>query len=100
MELFAVWLLFWLPLSIAVAILASRYDRSGIGWFIASVLFSPLIGAAFVLALGPLSHTHMRTGYQPTTGERAPDNPPNQGSAGRKPDMFAGLPRYARLNNW
>jgi hypothetical protein len=72
-------LLIWLPLCIAVGILANRYNRTGIGWFLASVLFSPLVGGAFVLALGPL--TYVGHGYRPRTGDHAPSNPPNQGSA-------------------
>jgi hypothetical protein len=56
----------WLPLCIAVGILAERYNRSGIGWFLLSVCFSPLVGAAFVLALGPLaSVTHQTGGLAP-----------------------------------
>jgi hypothetical protein len=48
-------LLVWLPLCIAVAILANRYNRNPIVWIVLSVVFSPLIGAAFVLALGPMT---------------------------------------------
>ena len=46
-------LLFWLPLCIAVSILAERYNRSGLGWFFFSVLLSPLLGFIFVLVCGP-----------------------------------------------
>lgn len=46
-------LFFWLPLCIAVGILANRYNRSGLGWFFFSVLLSPLLGFIFVLACGP-----------------------------------------------
>lgn len=46
-------LFIWVPLCIAVGILASRYHRSGIGWFFFSLLLSPLLGFAFVLACGP-----------------------------------------------
>jgi len=44
---------FWLLLSIAVAIFAARYHRAGFGWFLLSLILSPLIGFAFVAALGP-----------------------------------------------
>jgi hypothetical protein len=39
-------------LCIAVGILAARYNRSGPGWFVLSLILSPLLGFAFVLALG------------------------------------------------
>jgi hypothetical protein len=81
MEILLFWLLFCVPLSVAVAILAGRYNRSAGAWFVLSVLFSPIIGFAFVLAMGPLSAGHVQAGYQPRTGESAPDNPPNQGSS-------------------
>jgi hypothetical protein len=42
----------WIGLCIAVGILAARYGRSGFGWFVLSMLLSPLLGVAFVLALG------------------------------------------------
>jgi hypothetical protein len=81
MEFALLWFVFWFPLSIAVAILANRYNRSATAWFITSVLLSPVIGFAFVLALGPVGTKPAMAGYQPRTGDRAPDNPPNQGSA-------------------
>lgn len=46
--------LVWVPMCIAVAILANRYNRSGFAWLVFSLLLSPLLGFAFVLALGPL----------------------------------------------
>lgn len=46
-------IIFWLGFSIAAAILASRYNRSGFGWFLFSLLLSPLLGFIFVLACGP-----------------------------------------------
>lgn len=64
--------LVWLALCVAVGILANRYNRTGIGWFLTSVLFSPLVGAAFVLALGPVGTKPAQiAGYQPIT-----DHPP------------------------
>lgn len=63
--------LLWVALCVAVAILANRYNRTGIGWFVTSILFSPVIGAAFVLALGPLTARPVSAGYQPLT-EHAP----------------------------
>jgi putative effector of murein hydrolase len=42
----------WLGLAVAVGILAARFNRSGPGWFVLSMLLSPLIACALVLALG------------------------------------------------
>ena len=47
MELF----IFWFGLCIAVAILASKRGRSGFGWFLFSLILSPLLGLIFVLIL-------------------------------------------------
>jgi len=44
---------FWVLLSIAVAILADRYNRAGFAWFLFSLILSPLLGFAFVFASGP-----------------------------------------------
>jgi ABC-type transport system involved in cytochrome c biogenesis permease subunit len=38
--------------SVAVGLLANRYQRSGFGWFLFSVLLTPILGFVFVLALG------------------------------------------------
>ena len=44
MEIF----ILWFALSIAVGIFASNYrSRSGIGWFLLSLLISPLLGFIF-----------------------------------------------------
>lgn len=40
---------FWFLFSIAIGILASNRGRSGIGWFLISLLISPLLGLIFVL---------------------------------------------------
>lgn len=47
MALFAGWVL----LSIACGIFADRRGRSGIGWFFAALLASPLIAGVFLLVL-------------------------------------------------
>lgn len=39
----------WLALSIAVAVHASKRGRSGFGWFLFSVILSPLIGFVFLM---------------------------------------------------
>jgi hypothetical protein len=41
----------WLALAIIVAILASKRGRSGILWFLISVVISPLIAGLLVLVL-------------------------------------------------
>lgn len=45
-------LLIWTALSIAVGMFASSRGRSGFGWFLISILFSPLVGFVFVLLAG------------------------------------------------
>jgi hypothetical protein len=43
----------WVGLCIAVGLFArARYSRSGLGWFVLSMIVSPLLGLVFVLALG------------------------------------------------
>jgi hypothetical protein len=44
------WLTLWFIFSIAVAVIASLLGRSGIGWFVLSLLISPLL-AVIVLAI-------------------------------------------------
>jgi hypothetical protein len=43
----------WFGLSIVVAVYAARRGRSGSGWFILSVLISPLLAGLLCLAVGP-----------------------------------------------
>lgn len=45
-------LIFWVGLSVIVGIAAGRRDRSGAGWFILSLLISPLLAGLLMLALG------------------------------------------------
>jgi hypothetical protein len=46
-------LFLWLGLSIIIGIAASsRYRRGGFGWFLVSILISPLLGGLLLLALG------------------------------------------------
>lgn len=59
---------FWTLLAVAVGVLASNKGRSGIGWFLLSVLISPLLGLIFCAvasnlktqALTPSESTHLR----------------------------------------
>jgi hypothetical protein len=43
---------FWFGLSVAVGILAVRYNRSA-GWFLSALVFSPLLAGVWLLAMGP-----------------------------------------------
>jgi len=42
----------WLFLAVVVGIIAANRGRSGFGWFLLSLVISPLIGGILVLALG------------------------------------------------
>lgn len=42
----------WLILAVVVGIIAANRGRSGFGWFLISLAFSPLVGGILVLALG------------------------------------------------
>lgn len=46
-------LYFWFAFSFAIAILADRYKRISAAWFFGSLLFTPLVAAAWLLAFGP-----------------------------------------------
>lgn len=63
--------LFWFLFSIAVGILASNRGRSGFGWFLISLLISPLLGLIFVLVLKNLKN--FPDGVSPESHLRCPD---------------------------
>lgn len=44
-------LIIWFVLAIAVGYGASQKGRNGFGWFLVALIFSPLIGGLFVLAM-------------------------------------------------
>lgn len=44
-------LLFWIIFAVVVGIAASNRGRSGFGWFLLSILLSPLLGLILVLVL-------------------------------------------------
>jgi hypothetical protein len=50
---------FWLLLAFVVAIAANSRGRSGAGWFVLSVILSPLIGLILVLVLPNLRHERL-----------------------------------------
>jgi hypothetical protein len=69
-------IVFWLLFSFVIGIIASSKGRSGFGWFLLSVLISPLLSFILVLALPSLS-TRLRTEsgepVTPQTHVRCPD---------------------------
>ena len=67
MEIFIFWFLF----SIAVGILGSNRGRSGIGWFLISVIVSPLLGLIFLLVMRNLTDDSERP--NPDTHVRCPE---------------------------
>jgi hypothetical protein len=44
--------IFYLALCAGVGVAASKYGRSGIGWFFLAILISPLLAIVFVWGLG------------------------------------------------
>ncbi|HEX5998128.1 MAG TPA: hypothetical protein VFZ16_01825 [Hyphomicrobiaceae bacterium] len=59
-------ILLWLLLCVAVAIFANRYNRSAFGWFVFAFVLSPLVGFAFVAALGPAPEVAIEREREPT----------------------------------
>lgn len=64
-------ILFWLGLAVAVGILAANRGRTGIGWFLLAVVFSPLLAGIFVLVMRNLAvdARPSATFYDPATGK-------------------------------
>lgn len=64
------WILFWCVLSVVVGVFAAGKGRSGVGWFLLSMLISPLLAAIFLAivkdlsggaaAAGPSDQTHVK----------------------------------------
>lgn len=44
--------LIWFALCIAVAVGADNRGRSGLGWFVLGLIFSPVIAGIFLMILG------------------------------------------------
>lgn len=62
---------FWLIGAIVVGVIASNYGRTGFGWFMLSLILSPLICGILVLALGK---TGQAAASRDESGERvSPD---------------------------
>lgn len=72
MEIFFFWLIF----SIVVGVAASSRGRSGFGWFVLSVLISPLLALILVLVLSRKGGEAVYVGGEratPETHVRCPD---------------------------
>ena len=69
MDVVGLWILF----SVAVGVLASSRGRSGFGWFIFSLIFTPFIGLIFVLVLKQKPDVTEVDRPNPWTHVRCPD---------------------------
>lgn len=67
MELLIGWVLF----AVVVAIIARNRRRDPVGWFILSVVISPLLSLILVLALGPPALPSVRRGGKMTEAEKS-----------------------------
>lgn len=63
--------LFYMMFAIAAGIFASSRGRSGFGWFLISLLISPLLGFIFLLVLQNLKEKKMMP--NPDTHVKCPD---------------------------
>ncbi len=64
--------MFWLVGTMVVAIIANNRARSGFGWFLLSILISPLFAGILVLALGHVkSNLPVPAQQKGTRNERA-----------------------------
>lgn len=62
------WLFFWFLFAIAVGVFASNRGRSGFGWFLLSLVISPLLGLLFVAVSKNLNE---KTAATKTPGEQS-----------------------------
>jgi phosphotransferase system glucose/maltose/N-acetylglucosamine-specific IIC component len=69
MEVFVIWFM----VSVAVGILASNRGRSGFGWFVFSIVLSPLLGLLFVLVLNKQIESQLSDKPTPQTHVRCPE---------------------------
>ena len=79
MELVLFWLvfaiLFWLMFPIVVGIIANSRNRSGFGWFLLSVLISPVLALILVLCLPSPERAETRSTPKATTAPRGGRSP-------------------------
>jgi ribosomal protein L32 len=57
--------LFWFVFSIGVGVLAANKGRSGFGWFLLSMLISPLLGLLFAAVAKDLAREKREAAQQP-----------------------------------
>lgn len=62
--------IFWFVFALIVGVYAARRGRSGTGWFLLSVLISPLLAGLLCLAVGP---KNQEAGPSPDTHVKCPD---------------------------
>lgn len=48
------WMFFWVMFAVVVGVFAANKGRSGVGWFLLSLVISPLLGFLFVAVLSNL----------------------------------------------
>lgn len=66
------WVLFWVGLSVAVGVFASNRGRNGFGWFLLSLLISPLLGLIFVAVTKNLAAEAQQAAPSPQTHVKCP----------------------------
>jgi hypothetical protein len=59
------WFIVWVVLCIAVAVFANNRGRSGFGWFLLSLIISPLLGLLFVAITKDLRKEQQTTASTP-----------------------------------
>lgn len=62
------WPTLWFVLAVAIGIGAANRGRSGFGWFLLSAIFSPLIGAIFLVVSKDLSAPKAAAAAGPNPG--------------------------------
>lgn len=66
------WILFWCVLSVVVGVFASGKGRSGFGWFLLSMLISPLFAAIFLAVVKDVSREASSAGPSDKTHVKCP----------------------------
>lgn len=64
---------FWFLFSVVVGIIAASRGRHGFGWFLLSILISPLLACILVLALGSKQQAVVSGAPTPETHVKCPD---------------------------
>lgn len=71
------WMFFWVMFAVVVGVFAGNKGRSGVGWFLLSLVISPLLGFLFVAVLSNLKAEQERDAAKaaqpgPSTHVRCP----------------------------